>query len=235
MIWALIPAAGSGRRMAGAGEVTIPKQYLPLAGRTVLEHSLSVFLDHPRIRGAVIVLAEGDRHWTTLEIASHPRIGIAAGGAERADSVLSGLNRLLETANRQDWVLVHDAARPCLQRADVDRLLQAVESEGDDGGLLAIPMRDTVKRARGSQVDTTVDRSGLWLAQTPQMFRLGVLHDVLAAALKAGEQVTDESSAMERAGYRPKLVSGSAANVKITCPEDLAVADGILRTRGTAC
>jgi 2-C-methyl-D-erythritol 4-phosphate cytidylyltransferase len=234
VIWALVPAAGSGRRMAGNGTSNVPKQYLALAGRTVLEHGLSVFLAHPRINGVVVVLAPDDNRWKTLSLSGDPRVRTAVGGAERADSVLAGLRCLLGVGHDEDWVLVHDAARPCIQRAELDRLLD--EAGADPvGGLLAVPVRDTVKQAHSVNVEITVDRSKLWLAQTPQMFRLGLLHQALSAALAKGQAMTDESSAMEQAGYHPRLVQGSATNIKITCPDDLVIAEALLQARQKPC
>ena len=216
--WALIPAAGIGSRMAADR----PKQYLQLAGKSILEHSLDCFLDHPRLRGLVVSLAAGDPYWPQLPCASDRRISCAAGGRERADSVLNGLRRLRELgAGAQDWVLVHDAARPNLQRTDLDRLLTEL---GDDpvGGLLAVPVRDTLKRiGADGRVQETVDRSVIWQAYTPQMFRLQALHDALGDALAAGAAITDEASALEWAGQAPRLIEGRADNLKITRPEDL--------------
>ncbi len=216
--WTVIPAAGVGSRM----RADRPKQYLDLAGRTVIERTLDCFLEHPMLRGLVVCLAEDDPCWPTLPSASNELIQCAAGGRERADSVFNGLLRLTELgAQADDWVLVHDAARPNLARSDLDRLLE--ELAGDPvGGLLAVPARDTFKRVGGDgRVSETIDRSVVWLAYTPQMFRLGALHRALADALVAGVAITDEASAMEWAGYAPTLVEGRADNMKITTPEDL--------------
>ncbi|WJN58353.1 2-C-methyl-D-erythritol 4-phosphate cytidylyltransferase [Pseudomonas sp. SO81] len=216
--WVVIPAAGIGSRM----RADRPKQYLQLAGRTILEHSLNCFLDHPRLKGLVLSLAADDPFWPTLACANDPRICRAAGGAERADSVLAGLLQLLELgAEAEDWVLVHDAARPNLARSDLDQLLGELASD-PVGGLLAVPARDTLKRAGADgRVAETVDRSLIWQAYTPQMFRFAALHRALADALVAGVAITDEASALEWAGQAPKLVEGRADNLKITRPEDL--------------
>ena len=181
--WVVIPAAGIGSRM----RADRPKQYLQLAGRTILEHSLNCFLDHPQLKGLVLSLAVDDPWWPTLPGASDPRIQRADGGNERADSVLNGLLRLLELgAQQNDWVLVHDAARPNLARSDLDQLLGALASD-PVGGLLAVPARDTLKRAGADgRVAETVDRSLIWQAYTPQMFRFAALHRALADALVAG-------------------------------------------------
>lgn len=216
--WLVIPAAGIGARMAADR----PKQYLQVAGRSILEHTLQRFLDHPALRGVVVSLAADDPYWPVLAVASDPRIRRAGGGRERADSVLAGLETLKnEGAADDDWVLVHDAARPNLALEDLQRLL---DSLADDpvGGLLAVPARDTLKRAGADgRVQETVDRSVIWQAYTPQMFRLGALRQALAQALRAQVAITDEASAMEWAGLAPRLVEGRADNLKVTRPEDL--------------
>lgn len=216
--WAVIPAAGVGSRM----RADRPKQYLTLAGRTILEHTLACFLGHPGLKGVVVSLAEDDPFWPELPCSREPRIHRAPGGSERADSVFNALLRLVELgAAEDDWVLVHDAARPNLARSDLDNLL-AVLAEDPVGGLLAVPARDTLKRAGpDGRVRETVDRSVIWQAYTPQMFRLAPLQRALAEARVAGVAVTDEASAMEWAGQAPRLVEGRADNLKITRPEDL--------------
>ena len=216
--WVVIPAAGIGSRM----RADRPKQYLQLAGRTILEHTLDCFLDHPRLKGLVLSLAADDPFWPALPCATDPRIQRVEGGAERADSVLAGLLRLVELgAQEGDWVLVHDAARPNLARSDLDRLLAEL-ADDPVGGLLAVPARDTLKRiGADGRVAETVDRSLIWQAYTPQMFRFAALHRALADALVAGVAITDEASALEWAGQAPKLVEGRADNLKITRPEDL--------------
>ncbi|GIZ11361.1 2-C-methyl-D-erythritol 4-phosphate cytidylyltransferase [Pseudomonas sp. NCCP-436] len=216
--WLVVPAAGVGARMAADR----PKQYLRVAGRCILEHTLDCFLDHPGLLGAVVCVAPDDPFWPQLVVASDPRIRRADGGRERADSVLAGLTTLIqEGAAEQDWVLVHDAARPNLAAEDLHRLLESLATD-PVGGLLAVPVRDTLKRVGGDgRVCETVDRSVIWQAYTPQMFRLGTLRQVLDQALRQGVTVTDESSAMEWAGHQPRLVEGRADNLKVTRPEDL--------------
>jgi 2-C-methyl-D-erythritol 4-phosphate cytidylyltransferase len=199
-----------------------PKQYLEVAGKTIIEHSLACFLDHPQLLGVVVSLALDDPYWPHLPCAAEPRLQRAEGGRERADSVLNGLLRLSELGARDDdWVLVHDAARPNLARSDLDLLL--AELAGDAvGGLLAVPARDTLKRAGpDGRVRETVDRVTIWQAYTPQMFRLGELQRALADALLAGVAITDEASAMEWAGHAPRLIEGRGDNLKVTRPEDL--------------
>nr|WP_298166898.1 2-C-methyl-D-erythritol 4-phosphate cytidylyltransferase [uncultured Pseudomonas sp.] len=216
--WAVIPAAGIGSRMAADR----PKQYLQLAGKSILEHTLGCFLDHPCLRGLVVSLAADDPYWPLLPCASDSRIRRVDGGRERADSVLNGLLGLRELgASEQDWVLVHDAARPNLQRADLDRLLAEL-ADDPVGGLLAVPVRDTLKRiGADGRVQQTIDRSVIWQAYTPQMFRLQALRDALGEARAAGVAITDEASALEWAGQAPRLIEGRADNLKITRPEDL--------------
>src|SRR5690606_20607490 len=216
--WLVIPAAGVGARMAADR----PKQYLEIAGRCILEHTLDCFLDHPGLLGAVVCVALDDPFWQQLAVASDPRVRRAPAGRERADSVLAGLQVLLaEGAGAEDWVLVHDAARPNLVRQDRDRLLTSL-ADDPVGGLLAVPARDTLKRAGADgRVVETVDRSRIWQAYTPQMFRFAALHRALADALVAGVTITDEASAVEWTGQAPRLVEGRADNLKITRPEDL--------------
>lgn len=216
--WVVIPAAGIGSRMGAE----CPKQYLRVAGRTLLEHTLECFLGHPQLRGLVVCLAADDSHWPQLAVSSDTRIHRARGGSERADSVLSGLLELGERgAGANDWVLVHDAARPNLARSDLDTLLAEL-AEDPVGGLLAVPARDTLKRAGlDGRVVETIDRAVVWQAYTPQMFRVAALQQALSEALVAGVAVTDEASAMEWAGYSPRLIEGRADNLKITRPEDL--------------
>ena len=226
--WTVIPAAGAGRRMG----VDLPKQYLQLLGRPVLQWALEPFLNDPRCRAVVLGLAPDDVHWSRLNL-QHSGLRLTTGGAERADTVLAGLEFLLTDmcADMNDWVLVHDAARPCLHVDDLDALLSAASHE-PVGALLATPLVDTLKQATEDlHVAGTVPRSGLWRAQTPQMFRLGLLRDALQHARAQGIAVTDEASALEALGLQPKLIAGRTDNIKITLREDLAVAQGVLAAR----
>jgi len=216
--WAVIPAAGVGARMAADR----PKQYLQLGGRSILEHSLGCFLDHPGLKGLGVRLAFDDPFWPSLRCAADPRIVRVDGGRERADSVLNALLYLhAQGASDDDWVLVHDAARPNLSREDLDKLLYEL-ADDPVGGLLAVPARDTLKRVdKNGRAVETVDRSLIWQAYTPQMFRLGALHRALADSLVSDATITDESSAMEWAGQAPRLIEGRSDNIKVTRPEDL--------------
>jgi 2-C-methyl-D-erythritol 4-phosphate cytidylyltransferase len=221
-IWVVIPAAGVGRRMAGA----IPKQYLSLNDRTVIEWSLAPVLARPDVAVVLIALSPSDNVFATLPLASDARVRTTFGGVERSDSVLNGLNAL--QADDRDWVLVHDAARPCLHADDLDALINSLRDD-DVGGLLATPVADTLKSSNENQrVSLTVPRKNLWRALTPQMFRFDVLHRALSQAAASGVTVTDESAAVERLGLSPKLVAGRSDNIKITVPEDLALAGHIL-------
>jgi len=226
--WAVIPAAGVGRRMG----TSVPKQYLDLAGRPVIAWSLGLFLDHPHIAGVCVALDLEDGFWPRMACADHPRVRRVDGGSERCHSVLNALDRLAQEADAADWVLVHDAARPCLRRDDLDRLLAAVPDQ-PVGGLLGVPVRDTMKQATADgTIGRTVPRDGLWHAFTPQAFRLDLLRRALRAALARDRLVTDDAAAVELLGLEPVLVEGHADNIKITRPEDLPLADFYLRQEG---
>ncbi len=223
--WAVIPAAGTGRRM-GAEK---PKQYLSLLNRTILEHSLIPFCEHPLIKGIAVVVAEDDDDWQTLAVSGHARIMRAPGGRERCHSVLNGLDRIAEFADPDDWVLVHDAARPCVTVADIDLLIAGVR-EHPVGGILALPVRDTVKQAgEDREIRATINRERLWRALTPQMFRLGLLKESIAAAAGDNLLVTDEAQALENRGYKPGIVPGGPHNIKVSKAEDLALAEFYLK------
>ena len=225
--WVIVPAAGSSRRMQSA----TPKQYLPLAGRTVIEWSMAPFLEQGACIGVIVVVAADDAQWQTIACSCDPRVRAVIGGRERADSVLAGVEALRGQCSDQDWILVHDAARPCLERADLERLIQTLQDDSV-GGLLAAPLVDTLKLADDEQrVAATVSREKLWRALTPQMFRYGILSRALAEASRNGVTVTDEAQAVERLQLQPRLVAGSADNFKITLTEDLARAQRLLSQR----
>lgn len=203
-----------------------PKQYLQVHGQSLIEHSLDAFLQLGWIDGVVAVLPRGDDVLMTLPVSRKPRLHMATGDVTRAQSVLSGLRRVSELAVSEDdrtFVLVHDAARPCVVRKDIERLRD--EASDEQGGLLAVPLADTLKRAEKDHVKETIDRRALWRAQTPQLFRLDLLRQALEACEATGKDVTDEASAMEAGGQRPRLVNGSQSNIKVTFPEDLALAE----------
>lgn len=222
----VIPAAGIGSRMTA----DTPKQYLKIAGKTLLEYSVDTLLRTPGITSITVALHSDDTFAADLQILTDPRVSRVAGGDERADSVLAALYAV--AGEEGDWVLVHDAARPGLRIADVQRLIAAVIAKGE-GGILAEPVVDTVKLGDAvGRVEKTLDRSALWRAQTPQMFQLGELISALEAASQRGLAVTDEASAMELAGQPVQLVSGSPANLKVTVPEDLELAAWYLSRQG---
>ncbi|MGH8476413.1 MAG: 2-C-methyl-D-erythritol 4-phosphate cytidylyltransferase [Methylococcales bacterium] len=218
-IWALVPAAGAGKRMNSDR----PKQYLKLGDRTVLEQTLRCLIDAGTFAGIIVALGEQDAYWDSLPVSRQQRVHRVKGGRERVDSVLSGLDHLATIAAPDDWVMVHDAARPCLTAHDIRHLKEQVENDSV-GGILALPLHDTLKRVEADRISSTIDRSRIWRALTPQMFRLGLLRNALIAAAQAGQLVTDEASAVELQGLKPLIVEGRPDNIKITRPEDLALA-----------
>lgn len=228
-VWAVVPAAGIGSRM----RANCPKQYLPLAGLSVIEHTLQRLLTLPVIEKIFVTISPNDAYWCDLDISKHPQIITAEGGKERADSVLNGLQSLTNIAADNDWVLVHDAARPCVSVDAIEALLSKCHTHAV-GGILGVPVADTLKRVNAKQgIEQTVDRSVLWQAQTPQLFRYKVLRDALARALASGAVVTDESSAIEYEGLLPLMVEGNSDNIKITRPEDLPLAEMILKKQNS--
>jgi len=225
-IWAIVPAAGIGRRM----QSDIPKQYLSINGRPVLEYTVNTLLHNENISGLVIALQQDDSYWPDIRIDSDKPVLQAPGGKERADSVLNALTKLSRYEQfdvKTDWVMVHDAVRCCLRQDDIDRLVSDV-ADDINGGLLALPVRDTMKRqtagALPPTVAGTVDRENLWHALTPQYFPAIKLKAALETAASKGQNITDESSAMEFAGFSPILVPGHEDNIKITRPGDLRLA-----------
>ena len=217
----VVPAAGVGKRMKADN----PKQYLHIAGKTVIEHTLNNLLAHNQIKRVIVALNPSDTLFAHLPVASDPRVDTVIGGQERSDSVLAGLNYL---PSNEAWVLVHDAARPCVKHQDLTQLINYC-LENDHGGLLAAPVRDTMKQANAEQcVASTLDRSQMWHALTPQMYKTAELTSAITASLASNVAITDESSALEAMGYVSGLVSGSSDNIKITQPEDLSLAEFIL-------
>lgn len=224
-LWVVIPAAGSGSRM----QQVHPKQYLSIQGMTIIEHTLNVFLAKPEIEHVMVCIAKSDRHFNQLTVADNPRVATTLGGSSRALSVLNGVNAL--AADEQDWVLVHDAARPCLSMSLLDTLIQQLRND-EVGGILAVPANDTLKRANAEQrVESTIDRSIIWQAQTPQMFRYGLLKSAISHAISNDIELTDEASALESIGYMPKLVKGDARNLKVTTANDLDLAEFLLNSK----
>jgi len=222
--WAVVPAAGKGTRMAA----TKPKQYLKLLDKTIIEHSLFCLVTYPKIEKIVVVLDANDKHWSNVQPTQANKIITAFGGQQRSHSVLNGLRALKAFASDNDWVLVHDAVRPCLQHEDIDRLIVAL-ADHPCGGLLGTCVRDTLKRTDNSgKILTTVDRDNVWQASTPQMFRLAKLQQALETALQQDQHITDEASAIELTGQTPMIVEGRSDNIKITHPQDLLLAEKYL-------
>lgn len=227
--WVVVPAAGIGARMGG----DLAKQYLLLGAKTILEHTLERLLGIPSVAGIVVAIAKTDSLWPNLAISQHPLIHSIEGGPERASSVLNGLDYLQSKLQPQDWVLVHDAARPCITLATITALCTSLQDD-EVGGIVAVPVSDTIKRVKGANtIENTVDRSSLWRAQTPQLFRYRLLRDCLMQTMARGENITDEASALELCGYTPKVVEGREDNIKITRPDDLLLAAFILQQQSS--
>ncbi|MGO2320879.1 MAG: 2-C-methyl-D-erythritol 4-phosphate cytidylyltransferase [Vibrio toranzoniae] len=216
---AVVPAAGVGSRM----QADRPKQYLKISGTTILEHTVEKLLSHPQVSQIVVAISDDDPYYPELALNQNPKVIRVSGGSERADSVLSALDYIAEQ-QLGDWVMVHDAARPCVQLGDIDKLISGAMSH-EVGAILAAPVRDTMKRGAQGQIEHTVERADLWHALTPQMFRAKPLWNALSEALQQGVSITDEASAFEWKGLSPALVTGRSDNFKITQPEDLALAE----------
>ena len=231
-VWVVIPAAGCGQRL-GSG---LAKQYRLLDGASMLERTLNGMLSIPGVAGVVVVLGSDDTHWQALGLSDDARVHTTTGGNTRAESVLAGINFVLQQAEGHTWVMVHDAARPLVAHSDIQRLVNAVYNTGSIGGLLATPVHDTLKKAdEYAGVIATVERRGLWQAQTPQLFRAAELQDALSRGLTTdAESITDEASAMELAGHQPLLVEALQPNFKITRPVDWQLATVLLQSQRLA-
>jgi 2-C-methyl-D-erythritol 4-phosphate cytidylyltransferase len=216
--WGIVPAAGVGKRM----QADRPKQYLELAGKAVIEQTLSRLLQADVFEAIAVAISSDDPYWPELAIARHEKILTAAGGKERADSVLSALKSISDKASDDDWVLVHDAARPCITASDIHHLIACLIHD-DVGGILALSSHDTLKNVQDGRIAGTLDRNHIWRALTPQMFRYGTLKTALEEAA-GNPAITDEASALELKGLQPKIVEGRPDNIKITRPEDLPLA-----------
>lgn len=233
---AVIPAAGVGSRM----QADRPKQYLSIANKTILEHTIDALIEHPLIDDVIVAISKGDAYFDALGLRAKP-ITVVNGGRERADSVLSGIMAL----NDDDWALVHDAARPCVDSDDIANLMKVMHDSSVSGGILATPVRDTMKRAHAqnhansiensssaySVVSHTEDRENLWHALTPQLFPAALLKTALQQGIEQGLPITDEASAMEFAGHCVAMINGSPANIKVTHPADLPLAEFYLQQR----
>ncbi len=224
-LWAVVPAAGSGRRFGGA----TPKQYLNVLNKPIMLHSIDRLFALP-LAGCVVAISADDQQARTLNYAHAQSLHFVVGGAERMDSVLAGLDFLQDKAAPDDWVLVHDVARPCISTYSLKKLHETLADHAV-GGILAIPVRDTLKKAKDGNIVETVSRDHLWQAQTPQMFRFGLLRTALISAKNKNLQVTDEASAMELAGFSVKLIEGRMDNIKVTYSDDLALAEAILQSQ----
>lgn len=223
--WVIIPAAGIGSRM----QADRPKQYLELLDKTIIEHTIECFLNRDDIEAIVVVIAENDPYWPELAVAKHEKIILAPGGEERYASVMNGLTILKDKAHANDWVLVHDAARPCLRNSDIDELINQLMNN-EIGGILAVRVRDTMKRANANnEINTTIERNDLWHALTPQMFRYEKLYDALKSCIDNKVLATDESMALEYKKLTVKLINGHYDNIKITHNDDLKLAELYLK------
>jgi len=208
----------------------LPKQYLTLHDKTLLQHTIERMVSHPSIAGVVVAIAEHDNRWQAFEDSFDDRVTWVTGGVERYHSVLNALHALSDIAGEDDWALVHDAARPCLRADDINRLID--EASDGVGGILAAPVSDTMKRANSDgSITETVNREGLWRALTPQMFRVGLLINAIEHAMTQDFPITDEASAVESLGHHPMLVEGHPDNIKITIPQDLELAHIYLQTQ----
>ncbi len=229
-IWAVIPAGGTGSRM----NTVIPKQYLPVSGRAVIEHTLARICQCSSVNHVVVGIARADLNWPQLSFDHDKLTAVVEAGTERVDTVANCLQFIVEQGGEADWVLVHDAARPCIRVSDIERLLAAVIGY-TDGGILALPLSDTIKRSRQNTtagvILETVSREGLWRAMTPQVFKAGELLSAIEQARLEGVSLTDEASAMELTAAQTMLVPCSPDNIKITLPQDIQFAEMILRAQ----
>lgn len=219
--WAIIPAAGIGQRMASS----TPKQYLQIQGKTILEYASQTLLQSAAIKHVVFALHADDDCFSQIEFSTNAnKVRRLVGGETRAQSVLRALESIKDEAQQDDFVLVHDAARPCLSESDLEKLIE-VCMRHEVGGILAVPVTDTIKQVHAKQISETLDRNLIWRAFTPQMFKIRILYEAIKQALENNVSITDEASAVEYLGYRPCVVEGSVRNIKVTNPEDLNIAE----------
>jgi 2-C-methyl-D-erythritol 4-phosphate cytidylyltransferase len=218
--WAVVPAAGVGERVGSS----IPKQYLQIEGKTILEHAINPFIRNSRIAGITVALNPQDTHFSTLGLkSSSGKIHSVIGGVTRAHSVLNALDSIEAQLDKDDFILVHDAARPCLTMGDLDRLID-VCIRHEVGGVIGSRVTDTIKQVDNNNIINTLDRENIWRAYTPQMFKFGVLQSAIQKAFKDNVAITDEASALEYVGYKPRMVEGDSRNIKVTTAEDLSLA-----------
>jgi len=224
--WCVVPAAGKGLRM----EADIPKQYLSIEGKTILEHCVERLASHSLVEKVVVVIGPDDLIWSQLPVADHPKVLATRGGEQRSDSVLNGLHMLAGMAGDSDWVLVHDAVRPCVRLSDINLLIESLTGKNEVGGILACPQHDTMKKVdENSRVEETVDRSNLWRALTPQMFKYSELKNALKNTQNQKQAITDECFAMELMGFKPRIIEGASDNIKVTTKKDLSLARLIIQ------
>ena len=225
--WGLIPAAGIGQRMGSS----VPKQFMKIGDRTLIEQTVSALAEHDTIDGLYVGLSDVEQYGESIKSIDSKVIDVFCGSDSRSGTVLNGIQHLIDAGcSKDDWLLVHDANRPFLTKDEVTRL---IESVGDDpnGGIIGLPIIDTLKSGKEGWISETVNRDNYWRALTPQMFKLGLLQEALSRCVRQGIEVTDESQAMETMGYRPKIVVGSSTNIKITTPSDLEFAKAMIEMR----
>ncbi|MBK68950.1 MAG: 2-C-methyl-D-erythritol 4-phosphate cytidylyltransferase [Legionellales bacterium] len=225
-LWVVIPAAGIGKRMG----VDIPKQYITVCDKAIIEHTVEKFTSRNDLQGILVALSNSDQHWSTLELSKNNKITTVTGGEERYKSVYNALCSLKNKADDDDWILVHDAVRPCITTSEIDQFIADLDHLNGIGGILALPCFETMKKANTNhEIEETIDRKFIWHAQTPQMFRYKKLFLAIEKIMNENIFITDEAMAMELAGYKPILIQGTHSNIKITDQNDLKYLESFLR------
>ena len=225
-LWVVIPAAGIGKRMG----VDIPKQYITVCDKAIIEHTVEKFTSRNDLQGILVALSNSDQHWPTLELSKNNKITTVTGGEERYKSVYNALCSLKNKADDDDWILVHDAVRPCITTSEIDQFIADLDHLNGIGGILALPCFETMKKANTNhEIEETIDRKFIWHAQTPQMFRYKKLFLAIEKIMNENIFITDEAMAMELAGYKPILIQGTHSNIKITDQNDLKYLESFLR------
>ena len=225
-LWVVIPAAGIGKRMG----VDIPKQYITVCDKAIIEHTVEKFTSRNDLQGILVILSNSDQHWSTLELSKNNKITTVTGGEERYKSVYNALCSLKNKADDDDWILVHDAVRPCITTSEIDQFIADLDHLNGIGGILALPCFETMKKANTNhEIEETIDRKFIWHAQTPQMFRYKKLFLAIEKIMNENIFITDEAMAMELAGYKPILIQGTHSNIKITDQNDLKYLESFLR------
>ena len=225
-LWVVIPAAGIGKRMG----VDIPKQYITVCDKAIIEHTVEKFTSRNDLQGILVILSNSDQHWSTLELSKNNKITTVTGGEERYKSVYNALCSLKNKAGDDDWILVHDAVRPCITTSEIDQFIADLDHLNGIGGILALPCFETMKKANTNhEIEETIDRKFIWHAQTPQMFRYKKLFLAIEKIMNENIFITDEAMAMELAGYKPMLIQGTHSNIKITDQNDLKYLESFLR------